>query len=89
MRRIGVNSHRPINPIIIDRNLIHGIQSSYSPDFTRLILVASGTISRDGKVRSLAKGDLTPETFKRSKNDKGSHRNPSFFDHFKRWSDKT
>ncbi|MGD0342033.1 MAG: hypothetical protein ABSA76_10045, partial [Bacteroidales bacterium] len=56
---------------------------------TRLILVASGTISRDGKERSLAKGDLTPETFKRSKNDKESHKNPSFFDHFKRRSENT
>jgi hypothetical protein len=35
-----------------------------------LILVVSGIISGDGKGRSLAKDDLTPKTFKSSKNDK-------------------
>jgi len=41
------------------------------PEVTRLILVASGIVSGDGKGgRCLAKDDLTPETLKRSKNDK-------------------
>jgi len=39
------------------------------PEVTRLILVTSGTISRDGKGRSLAKDDLTPETLKLSENE--------------------
>ena len=39
------------------------------PEVTRLILVASGIVSRDGKGRSLAKDDLTPEPLKLSKNE--------------------
>jgi hypothetical protein len=37
-------------------------------DVTRLILVASGTISSDGKGRSLAKDYLSPGTLKHSRN---------------------
>jgi hypothetical protein len=40
------------------------------PEVTRLILIASGVVFGDGRGRSLAKGDLTPETLKRSNNDK-------------------
>jgi len=36
-------------------------QSCNLPEVTRLILVDSGTISRDGEGRSLAKDDLSPE----------------------------
>jgi len=39
-----------------------------SPVVSRLILVASGTISRDGTGRSLAKDDLIPETLRLCKN---------------------
>jgi hypothetical protein len=39
------------------------------PDVTRLILVASGTISSDGKWRSLAKEDQSPEPLELSKNE--------------------
>ncbi len=34
------------------------------PYVTRLILVASGVVSGDGKERSLAKDDLSPESLK-------------------------
>jgi len=37
------------------------VKSCNIPEVSRLILVASGTISRDGEGRSLAKDDLSPE----------------------------
>jgi hypothetical protein len=36
---------------------------------TRLILVAAGTISKDGEGRSMARDDLTPESLELNKND--------------------
>jgi hypothetical protein len=39
------------------------------PYVTRIILVASGIVSIDGKGKSLTKDDQSPETLKRSKND--------------------
>jgi hypothetical protein len=41
-----------------------------SPEVTRLILVASGVVSRGGKERGFVKDDLSPETLESSKNDK-------------------
>ena len=69
----GVNYHRPLFKFkqIIKKPSKTGkiAQSCNLPEVTRLILVASGTISRGGKGRSLAKDDLTPETIKLSKNE--------------------
>ena len=44
-------------------------QSRNLPLVTRLILVASGTISRDGEGRRLVKDDFTPEPLELSKNE--------------------
>jgi hypothetical protein len=67
----GVNYHQPSTfTLKLPRAEYKNLIPFNSPEVTRLILVASGTISWDGKGRSLAKDDLTPETLKRCKNEK-------------------
>jgi len=81
--KVGVNYHRPLfkfKQIVIKslKNLatmkshLYGLSCNYynmiPTDVTRLILVASGTISSDGKGRSLAKDYLSPGTLKHSRN---------------------
>ena len=44
-------------------------QSSNLPEVTRLILVASGLVSRNGKGRSFSKENLSPEPLELRKND--------------------
>jgi len=53
----------------IHQKLVKELNPVNLPEVPRLILVASGTIPRDGKGRSLAKDDLTPETLKLNKNE--------------------
>jgi len=50
--------------LTLPRTLFTEFSPHNLPEVTRLILVASGIVSGDGKGRTLAKDDLTPETLK-------------------------